>query len=271
MPWRILSSSATWRLVFRPIATSFVTLLPPTGRTAVWNGEPSANRARSIVPAPMSATATPSSFSVSDRTASAEASDVATSSSIFTPAAIDALRQVLDRGRRAGDDVGLDLEPERAHPERVLDALLAVDDEAAPHDVEDLAVRRDRDGPGDLDRAVDVLAADLAVWPLTATWPVRVLALDVLAADADERPVDLPAGQPLGPLDGVGDRVDGLVDVDDDALLQPGRRRRCPWPMIVRRPSRLDLADERADLRRPDVDPDQDRFSLHVVVRASSV
>ena len=33
VPWRTLSSSATWRLVLSPIATSLVTLLPPTGRT----------------------------------------------------------------------------------------------------------------------------------------------------------------------------------------------------------------------------------------------
>src|SRR6187401_1370589 len=87
VPWLILSSSATWMLVFRPIATSLVTLAPPTGSTRVWNGEPSWKRARSIVPAPMSATATPSSFSVSDRTASADASESTTSSSILTPAA----------------------------------------------------------------------------------------------------------------------------------------------------------------------------------------
>src|SRR4029079_2817768 len=87
VPCRIFSSSATWSDVFSPIATSFVTLLPPTGGPAVRTGEPAANIARAIVPAPMSATATPSSFSVSDRTASAEPSPDATSSSIFTPAA----------------------------------------------------------------------------------------------------------------------------------------------------------------------------------------
>ena len=48
-------------------------------------------------------------------------------------------------------------------PERVLDALLAVDREPAPLDVEHVAVRRDRDRTRDLDRAVDVLAGDLAV------------------------------------------------------------------------------------------------------------
>ena len=39
--------------------------------------------------------------------------------------------------------------------------------------------------------------------------------------------------------------------------------------MIVMLPSRLDLADERDDLRRPDVDPDQDRFSFHCSRRPS--
>ena len=163
---------------------------------------------------------------------------------------VDALREVLDRGRGAGDDVDLDLEAERAHPERVLDALLAVDLEAPPLDVEDDLVRRDRDGPGDLDRPVDVLAADLLARPADRDLAGRVQALDVLAADRHEGPVDLPAGQALGPLDGLGDRADRLVDVDDDALLQAGRGT-VPWPMIVSRPSRLTSPIKRADLDVP--------------------
>jgi hypothetical protein len=97
--------------------------------------------------------------------------------------------------------VDLDLEPQRAHPERVLDALLAVDLEAAPLDVEDLLVRRDRDRPGDLDRPVHVLAGDLLAGPADRDLARRVEALDVLATDGDERPVDLPARQALGALD----------------------------------------------------------------------
>ena len=54
----------------------------------MWKGEPSTNSVRSIVPAPMSATATPRSRSVGDRTASAEARPAATSSSILTSAAV---------------------------------------------------------------------------------------------------------------------------------------------------------------------------------------
>ena len=158
--------------------------------------------------------------------------------------------------------MGLHLEPQRAHPEWVLDALLAVDREAAPLDVEDLAVRRDGDRPGDLDGAVDVLAGDLAVVRGDRDLTRRVEALDVLAADADEGAVDLPAGQALGALDGVRDRADRLVDVDDDALLETGRR---DGPVAHDRQPAVaaHLADERADLARADVDADEDRFPFH--------
>ena len=182
------------------------------------------------------------------------------------PGRRDALGQVLDRRGRRGDDVGLDLEPQRAHPERVLDALLAVDREAAPLDVQDVAVGRDRDRPGDLDGAVDVLAGDLAMMGGDRDLAARVEALDVLAADADEGAVDLPAGQPLGALDGVRDRADGLVDVDDHALLETrgghGAVAHDRQPAVA-----AHLADEGADLARADVDADEDRFSFHRSVR----
>ena len=185
------------------------------------------------------------------------------------PGGGDALGQVLDRRGGRRDDVGLDLEPQRAHPERVLDALLAVDREAAPFDVQDVAVGRDRDRPGDLDGAVDVLAGDLAVMGGDRDLAARVEALDVLAADAHERPVDLPAGQPFGALDGVGDRADGLVDVDDDALLETrgghGAVAHDRQPAVA-----AHLADEGADLARADVDADEDRFSFHRFSRLRS-
>ena len=181
----------------------------------------------------------------------------------------DALGQVLDRGRGRGDDVGLDLQAQRAHPERILDALLAVDREAASLDVQDDPVRRDGDGPGDLDGTIDVLAGDLAMMGGHRDLAAGVEALDVLAADPDEGAVDLPARQPLGSLDRVGDRVDGLVDVDDDALLEAGGRDR---PVAHDRQPAVaaHLADERADLARADVDADEDRFSFHRSVRLRS-
>jgi len=177
-----------------------------------------------------------------------------------------ALGQVLDRRRGRRDDVGLDLEPQRAHAERVLDALLAVDAEPAPLDMEDLAVGRDRHGPGDLDRSVHVLARDLAVVTGHGDLSRRVEAFDVLPADADEGAVDLPARQALGALDRVRDGADRLVDVDDDALLEAGRG---DGPVAHDRqpPVATHLADERADLAGADVDADEDRFSFHRFVR----
>ena len=92
----------------------------------------------------------------------------------------------------------------------------------------------------------------------------------MLAADADEGAVDLPAGQPLGLLDRVGDRADRLLDVDDDALLQAGGGHRA---VADDRQAAVaaDLADEGADLAGADVDADEDRFSFHRVVRLRSV
>ena len=176
----------------------------------------------------MSATATPSSFSVSLRTASAEASELTTSSSILTPAAATHL----DRFWTAvAEAVTMWVSTSRR-------SALIPSGSLTPSWPSTLKPRRSTwrtsrldgigHGAGDLDRAVDVLAADLAVVAGDRDLARRVEALDVLAADADEGAVDLPAGQPLRLLDRVGDRADRLVDVDDDALLEartPGRSR----------------------------------------------
>jgi hypothetical protein len=181
---------------------------------------------------------------------------------------LHALGQVLHGGGGGRHDVRLDLEADRAHPERVLHALLTVDDEPPRQDVENVAVRRDRHGTGHLDRPADVLARDLPGRAGDGDLAHRVHPLDVLAADADEGAVDLPAGEALRVLDRGCDRVDGLVDVDDDALLQAGGRDR-PLADDRERAVPAHLADERDDLRGADVDPDEDRFSFHASLSAS--
>ena len=163
----------------------------------------------------------------------------------------------------------LDLEPQRAHAERVLDPLLPVDGEPAPLDVEDVAIVRNVDRAGHLDRAADVLAGDLTVMGGHGDLALRVEALDVLSPDAHERAVDLPAREPLGALDRIRDRADRLVDVDDDALLQP-RGGDGPVAHDRQPPVAADLADEGAHLAGADVDADEDRFSFHRVVRLRS-
>jgi hypothetical protein len=239
VPWRILSSSATWSEVLIPIAMSLAgaDVGPGDAQLLLGLGQ---HRFRGREGA---------RDQLVDLHARRE----------------HAFGQVLDGGRGRRDDVRLDLEPDRAHPERVLHALLAVDDEPARQDVEHLAVARDRHGARDLGGAIDVLAGDLAVVAADGDRAARVLGLDVLAADADERPVDLPAAEALGVLHRRRDGVHGLIDIDDDALLQPGGRH---GTLADDRDAAIaaDLADQRDDLRRPDVDPDQDRLSFHALV-----
>ena len=165
----------------------------------MWNGEPSMNSARSMVPAPKSATATPSSRSVSVSTASPDASDEADQLVDADVGALDALGQVLHRRGAGVDDVRLHLEPDRAHAQRVLDALLAVDHEAARQYVQHLAVGRDGDRAGDLGGSLDVLARDLAPRAADGHRAARVLALDVVAAHGHDGRLDPVAGKTARP------------------------------------------------------------------------
>ena len=93
----------------------------------------------------------------------------------------------------------------------------------------------------------------------------RIEALDVLAADADERPVDLPARQSLGLLDRLADRMDVWSMLMTTPFLRPDAGT-VPWPMIVSRPSRA-TSPMRAQTLLADIDADEDRFTLHVSVR----
>ena len=241
---------------------SLVTLLPPIGSTAVKNGEPSMNSARSIVPAPKSATATPSSRSVSVSTAYAEAMRLP------RRARRCGCRRAARTSRGSGPPLPsrgrwrLDLQPHRAHAQRILDTLLAVDDEAAWQDVEHLAVRRDGDRARDLCRAIDVLPGHLTACAADGHRATRVLRLDVCAANRDDGRLDPIARQSLGGLTGEPDGVDRLVDVDHHGLLQPGRRLRA-LADDSHLPVSRHLADQRHDLVRAHVERDEDCFSFH--------
>ena len=112
--------------------------------------------AMSVVPPPISAIMTPSALSSSLRTASALASGSMTRSSISTAEPADALGQVLDRGHGGGNDVGLNIQTETVHADRVLDPFLAIHDVRPGDNVEDLMVRRDFDGAGDLQDSLQV-------------------------------------------------------------------------------------------------------------------
>src|SRR5512138_2195182 len=168
---------------------------------------------------------------------------------------LDAALEVLERGQGGGDDVDVDLELDAAHADRVLDAVLVVDDELLGDDVDDVPVRRDGDGLGLVDDAADVLAGDLPVLARDGDDAAAVEALDVGPGDAEEGRADLDPGHELrlflGLLDGRGRRL----EVDDDALAQAVGVGRADA-------DDLDLAllghlgDDGHDLARPDVEGD---------------
>ena len=85
LPNFTLIFSASTIGVRRPTAMSLVRWLPPSGITLVCWMAPPEKIARSVVPPPMSTSATPSSFSSSASTASAEASGSSTMSATCSP------------------------------------------------------------------------------------------------------------------------------------------------------------------------------------------
>jgi hypothetical protein len=78
------------------------------------------------------------------------------------PARLTQVSRVRERAV-AGDQVDHHFEPRAEHAEGIVDAPLLVDHELLRDGVEDLAVRRQRRRLRRLERALDVLAGDLAV------------------------------------------------------------------------------------------------------------
>ena len=177
-------------------------------------------------------------------------------------AALGAADDVLHAARGGGDEVHLRAEAHAAHPDRVADAVLDVDDVLARQDVEDLAVGVDRDGARAFEDALDVGARHLAAGD--GRDAVGRLRADVAAGDAGVDGADLDAGHRLRRLDGVLDRA--------------RRSSRCCETMPLRSPRQGtvadaedrdpvlgDLADDGAHLRGADVEADDDfGFVFHI-------
>ena len=133
-----------------------------------------------VVPPPMSISATPSSRSSGVSTASAAASGPPSTSCTWSPARLQHLMRFCPELIGAGHDVDARLEPHPGHADRLLDAVLVVDDELLRQDVEHLAVRRAARPRGPRrSRARRRPARDLAV--LHRHHAVAVEALDVAA------------------------------------------------------------------------------------------
>ena len=171
----------------------------------------------------------------------------------FDAGPVDASHEVLRRRLAAGDDVHVDLEPGAGEADRRTDALLLVDDEILRQHVEDLAADRQRHRARRVDGAPHVVARHFPVLAGDRDDTAAVEALDVRAAEPEVDRADLDAGHQLGFFDRPLDRFDRGVEVDDDAALEPFRLGDAE-PDHVDAALFAQLADDRADLRGPDVE-----------------
>ena len=122
--------------------------------------------------------------------------------------------------------------------------------------MEHLAVHRDRHGLGRVDHPLDVPLTDLLV--LDRDDAAGIEALDVAAGDAGDDRVDLAPRHQLCLFYGFLDRLDGRVDVRDDALAHPARGARPDADDVQALVG--DLPDDREDLGCPDVQADYTVF-----------
>ena len=149
------------------------------------------------------------------------------------------------------------LEPDPAHPDGVGHAVLPVDDELLRDDVEDPPVGGHRDVLRVFEQAVHVVLRDLA--RAAGDHAAALEALDVVARDADVDAVRLDAGGALGLADRLLHGRHGLVDVDDDAAVEPFGERDADAEHIDA-VEFVGGGDDGAHLRRPDIYADYDAF-----------
>ena len=264
-PHRRLIFSASGIGVRSPTAMSLVKWSPPTATTPVCHRLPRSKIAKSVVPPPMSTSATPSSFS----------SWVSTDS---------ARRQLLEHGVER---------PRR--PARFTQATMFCVDEALPVTTWTLTSSRAPVMPtgapmpscssttkscGSTCRisrplgSATAFAASIArrtssrvisrFLPATATTPRLLKALTCGPGQPEVDRVDLDAGRQLGFVDRLLDRFDRRLEVHDDAAPDAARLGEADpddvEPAVVGH-----LADDGGHLRRADVEADQVSFlSCHI-------
>ena len=191
-----------------------------------------------MVPAPKSATATPSSFSVSLRTASAEASELTTSSSILTPAAATHL----DRFWTAvADAVTMWVSTSRRR-------ALMPSGSLTPSWPSTLKPRRstwrtsrfDGIGTARATSTARLMSSRLTSrwWPVTATWPGELrLSTCWPPTPTKARSIFQPDSRSaFSTASAIERTVWSMLMTTPFFSPEAGT---VPWPMIVRRPSRL--------------------------------
>src|SRR3970282_2930723 len=123
-------------------------------------------------------------------------------------------------------DVRVHLQPGAEHPDGVAPPVLPVHHEVPRQEVDQVAVGgRQRVHPRRLHHPGDVPRLDLVIAAGDGDDAAAVGGGDVLAGDGNEGGGEAGAGHALSALDGVLDRLDGGVQVDDDPPAEAQRGR----------------------------------------------
>ena len=255
-PYLRLIFSASFGAVRSPTEMSLVTWLPPRAMTDVCQMLPWWKTAMSVVPPPMSISATPRFFSSSVSAAYEEASCCSTRSRTSSPARLQLLMMFW---AEVTAPVTMCTSASMRTPDMPSGFLMPSCS----------SITNCWGSTCSTSRSIGIATALAA--SITRSMSPCVTSLSLIAMTPRElNPLMwLPAmpamtasishpGHQLGLLDGLLDRLDGRVDVGDDALAHPARGARADADDVQALVG--DLPDDRQDLGRPDVQADHAVF-----------
>ena len=133
------------------------------------------------------------------------------------PATLHAFDDVLSSACGAGNHVHSGFEAHSRHADGIADTFLAIDDEFLRQHVENALISRNRHGPGGVDNALNITAANLAI--PNSDDAMRVQAADVTARNARVYRLNFTTCHQFCFFDRSLNRVHCRFDIDNDAAL----------------------------------------------------
>ena len=132
------------------------------------------------------------------------------------PTTLRTLDDVLSAGDRTSNNVHLGLKTHSAHPQRLANTVLVINDELLRQDVYHLAIKRHSNSTRRVNYPLDIRLSNLTVFYRNNA--ITVETLDMTASNAGVNLRDLTTSHQLSILNGALDRLNRRLDVDDHPL-----------------------------------------------------